>query len=456
MYSFGHTLFFFIIALIILIAVHEYGHYWAARKLGVKVLRFSLGFGKIIWRRQKSPDDTEFTISALPLGGYLKMVDEREGEVEPADLPYAFNRQPVGSRSLIVLAGPAFNFLLAILVFWLAFMWGETGIRPILGEVRPGTLAEQAGFREGDEILAVGTEKTPTWSLAIGVIMETALDEKPVLVTVATRDGGERELTLALTAEMTAQPKELYKRLGLRPWDPPLEPVIDRVEPGSAAEQGGLLAGDRIISGDGQPVASWKDWVDYVRNHPGQPVKTVIERDGVRLHLVLTPMGEESPMGEGRIGRIGAAVRVPESVAAEMKVEYRLGVLPALGAALTRTSDYSLTTLRMIGRMLIGKAGVENLSGPIGIAQYAGQSASLGFGQFMKFLALVSISLGILNLLPIPVLDGGHLLFYLVEAIKGSPLSEQTQINFQQIGILLLLCLMALGFYLDIGRLFSS
>jgi regulator of sigma E protease len=284
--------------------------------------------------------------------------------------------------------------------------------------------------------------------------MERALDEAPIPVTVTSLDGTKRELDLVISSEIAKKPDVLFKKLGLRPWDPVLEPVIERIEPDSAAEKGGLRAGDRVISGDGTAIANWKQWVDYVRARPEQPIKTAIERDGVRLNITITPLGMDTE--NGRIGRIGAAVKIPENVANAMQVEYRLGPLPALVAALKKSSDYSLMTIKMVGRMLIGKAGVENLSGPIGIAQYAGRSASLGFGQFMNFLALISISLGVLNLLPIPVLDGGHLLFYLVEAVKGSPVSEQTQIYFQKIGMFLLLCLMVLGFYLDIGRLFAT
>lgn len=454
MSSLPHTLFFFIIALVILIAVHEYGHFWMARKLGVKVLRFSLGFGKIIRRYQKSPADTEFTLSALPLGGYVKMVDEREGEVAPEDLPVSFNRQPVSHRAAIVLAGPVFNFLLAILVYWLAFMWGETGTRPVVGELKAGTLAQQAGFREGEEIVAVGTETTPTWALAIGRIMELALDEEPIPVTVMAEDGGQRELSLTIAAEDLEKPEQLFKALGLRPWEPDLDPVVERVEPGSAAEKAGLMAGDLILSGDDTEIRHWKQWVDFVRARPGQPIRTVVERDGGRIELTITPLAENST--EGRIGKIGAAVRVPESLIESMTVTYQRGPWPALTAAFRKTGEISMATLKMAGRMLVGKAGVENLSGPISIAQYAGKSASYGFSAFMQFLALVSISLGVLNLLPIPVLDGGHLLFYLVEALKGSPLSDQTQMAFQQVGMFVLLCLMALGFYLDIGRVFAS
>ena len=454
MTSLTHTLFYFIIALIILIAVHEYGHYLMARKLGVRVLRFSLGFGKIIWRHQRTPQDTEFTLSALPLGGYVKMVDEREGEVAEADLPVAFNRKPVATRAAIVLAGPVFNFLLAILIYWVAFMWGETSTRPVVGEIKMGTLAHEAGFREGDEILSVAGRKTPAWNLAISAIMAGAMDETPIPVTVASTTGEQRDLVLNIPVVDNEKPAVLYKRLGLRPWEPDIDPVVDRVEPGSAAETAGLQPGDRVISADGVAMPHWRQWLNYVRAHPGQSLKAVIDRDGVRINLVLLPAVTESV--EGKIGRIGMAVRVPDAVIESMKVEYRLGPIPALGAALEKTADYSLSTLKMAGKMMVGKASVENLSGPISIAQYAGKSASYGFGSFMSFLALVSISLGVLNLLPIPVLDGGHLLFYLVEAVKGSPLSEQTQMVFQQIGMFVLLCLMALGFYLDIGRLFAS
>ena len=454
MSSLTHTLFFFAIALIILIAVHEYGHYWVARKLGVKVLRFSLGFGKIIWRHQKSPEDTEFTLSALPLGGYVKMVDEREGEVAEADLPKAFNRKPVATRAAIVLAGPVFNFLLATMIYWVSFMWGETSTRPVLGEIKTGTLAHAAGLREGDEILSVAGKQTPVWHVAISAIMAQAMNEAPIPISVNSATGEPRDLVLTIPVVDNEKPDVLYKRLGLRPWEPDIDPVVERVEPGSAAESAGLLPGDRIISADAIAIPHWRQWLDYVRTHPGQTIKVLIDRDGVRINLAVVPALAES--AEGKIGRIGMAVRVPESVLESMKVEYRLGPIPALGAALEKTADYSLATLKMAGRMLIGKASVENLSGPISIAQYAGKSASYGFGAFMSFLALVSISLGVLNLLPIPVLDGGHLVFYLVEAVKGSPLSEQTQMAFQQIGMFVLLCLMALGFYLDIGRLFSS
>ncbi|MGX2041591.1 RIP metalloprotease RseP [Methylocaldum sp. MU1018] len=453
MFSLLHTLFYFIVALAILIAFHELGHFWAARKLGVKVIRFSLGFGKILWRHQRTPDSTEFTVAVLPLGGYVKMVDEREGAVAPADLPYAFNRQSLIRRAAIVIAGPLANFVLAILIYWLVFMIGETGVRPVLGPVASGSLAAQVGFAEGDEIVAVAGEKTSTWSQAMSELLERTMEGEAVSVDVKTKAGERLERTLRVPAALAQQPDLLYQRLGFRPWEPDLPPVIDRVEPGGAAEMAGLQAGDLVVSVDGRPIKTWQEWVEYVRAHPEVSLDMVVERDGARLSLPVKPAAVDSP--EGRIGKIGAAVRIPEHLIDSMRVEYRLGILPAFAAALEKTGDYSALTLKMIGRMLVGKAAIENLSGPISIAQYAGKSASIGFNQFLKFLAIVSVSLGVLNLLPIPVLDGGHLVFYAVEAVKGSPVSDRTQAFFQQIGLFILLSLMSLAFILDIERLLT-
>lgn len=453
MFSLLHTLFYFIVALAILIAFHELGHFWAARKLGVKVIRFSLGFGKILWRHQRMPDSTEFTVAVLPLGGYVKMVDEREGAVAPADLPYAFNRQSLIRRAAIVIAGPLANFVLAILIYWLVFMIGETGVRPVLGPVASGSLAAQVGFAEGDEIVAVAGEKTSTWSQAMSELLERTMEGEAVSVDVKTKAGERLERTLRVPAALAQQPDLLYQRLGFRPWEPDLPPVIDRVEPGGAAEMAGLQAGDLVVSVDGRPIKTWQEWVEYVRAHPEVSLDMVVERDGARLSLPVKPAAMDSP--EGRIGKIGAAVRIPEHLIDSMRVEYRLGILPAFAAALEKTGDYSALTLKMIGRMLVGKAAIENLSGPISIAQYAGKSASIGFNQFLKFLAIVSVSLGVLNLLPIPVLDGGHLVFYAVEAVKGSPVSDRTQAFFQQIGLFILLSLMSLAFILDIERLLT-
>lgn len=451
--SIMHTVFYFLVALAVLIAIHEFGHFFVARKLGVKVLRFSLGFGKSIWRYQKNADSTEFIVGALPVGGYVKMVDEREGEVAAADLPYAFNRQSLSVRSAIVFAGPGFNFILAILIYWVVFMVGETGIRPVLGPVAKASLAEQAGFREGDEILSVANTPTPTWGLAMSTFFEQVLDEEMVSIEVRTAEGEQTQRQIAIPSDIAQQPELLQHRLGFQPWQPSLPAIIDKVEPQSAAEKAGLQAGDRLISVDGVAIQNWQQWVEHVRAHPDQELELTVDRDGVHLPLQIRPAPAQTP--QGTIGRIGASVRVPADLIESMQVEYRLGLFPAFAAAIGRTADYSLMTLKMIGRMVIGKAAIQNLSGPISIAQYAGQSARMGLTQFLKFLAIVSVSLAVLNLLPIPVLDGGHLMFYLIEAVKGSPVSEQTQALCQQIGIFILLSLMALAFFLDIERLLA-
>jgi regulator of sigma E protease len=453
MASLVHTLFYFAIALGVLIAFHEFGHFWAARRLGVKVLRFSLGFGKPLLRYRKRPDDTEFIVSALPLGGYVKMADEREGEVAAKDLPHAFNRQRLPVRFAIVLAGPLFNLLLAVLIYWSIYLVGETGMRPVLGPVEKESLAAQAGFEAGDEILSIDQTSTPTWNLAMSTLFERVMDEEKLSVEVQTADGQREHKTLTIPENIARQPELLADRLGFRPFEPNLAPVVDKVEPGSPADQAGLSKGDLLISVNGQTINDWAQWVEYVRAHPGEDLKVEIERNGARSWVQLRPA--TVTVGGEKIGRIGASALIPEDFLQSMQVEYRLGLFPALGAAVTKTYDYSVLTLKMIGRMLTGNAAIENLSGPISIAQYAGQSARLGFMQFLKFLAIVSISLGVLNLLPIPVLDGGHLLFYVVEAIKGSPLSEHTQAIWQQIGMALLLCLMSLAFIMDIERLFD-
>jgi len=453
MTSLAHTLFFFVLALTILIAFHEYGHYWAARRMGVKVLRFSLGFGPVIGRYRKTPEDTEFTLCALPIGGYVKMVDEREGDVAPENLPFAFSQKSVGRRAFIVLAGPLFNFLLAILVYWMAFIWGETGTKPILDTPPLGSLAADAGFEAQDVILKVAGKETPIWNAALTEIIEQALEGIPVSVTVSTVDGRVLERVLHIPVDRAEKPEHLFKVLGFKVYEPDLAPVIERLEPNSSAEQAGFKPGDTVVSADAKPIKTWKEWVNYVRGKPEQTIVAVIERDGVRLSLTVVPKALQTE--EGSIGRIGAAVLVPPDIAKSLEVEYRLGVLPALSMAVEKTGQYAFLTLKMVGRMLVGKAAVENLSGPISIAQYAGHSANLGFGQFMKFLALISISLGVLNLLPVPVLDGGHLVFFMIEAVRGRPLSDAAQMRFQQVGMFLLLCLMVLAFYLDIGRLLT-
>ncbi|MCI0654141.1 MAG: RIP metalloprotease RseP [Methylococcaceae bacterium] len=450
--SFLHTLLFFIVALAILIAFHEFGHFWVARRLGVKVVRFSIGFGKPLWKYQKDPASTEYLVAAIPLGGYVKMVDEREGEVAPEDLPYAFNRQSLTARSAIVLAGPLFNLFLAVFIFWGILVNGETGFRPLLGKIEPGTIAAQAGFETGDEILEVDGDATPTWNHAISEVFSKAVDLEDIDVKVRSESGSVATKILRIPEPVAMDPASLQDALGFRPWEPELPPRIDSIKENSPAAAAGLEAGDLVVKADGVEVSNWTQWVEIIRGNPGKRIQTVVERNGMELTLELIPAVVQAEDGE--IGQIGATVRIPEELIDHLKVEYRLGVLPALGASIVKVTEFSLLTFKMMGKMLLGKASIENLSGPISIAKYASESATMGLSYFLKFIAIVSISLGVLNLLPIPVLDGGHLLFFLIEAIKGRPLSEHAQLIGQQVGILLLICLMGLAFFLDIERLF--
>ncbi|MCP3867490.1 MAG: RIP metalloprotease RseP [Gammaproteobacteria bacterium] len=450
--SFVGTLFFFILALGILIAVHEFGHFWVARKLGVKVLRFSIGFGKTLWKRTGKVDGTEYVIAAVPLGGYVKMLDEREGEVGAAELHRAFNRQSLKVRTAVVLAGPLFNFFFAIAAFWLIFVSGDTGTRPWVGEVAESTPAYEAGFMKGDEVLSVGDRKTPTWESVAFALMTDAREGQPLSVKVRDPDGYEMSRVLSgsqLTA--LADSGGVLPGIGLTPLRPSLPPVIGTIVPGEAADQAGLQSGDLVTRVEGEPLEMWSDLVTLIRKNPGNRLNFEVERDGQILEFPVTISGlEENGV---TYGRVGAGVSIPEGWYDEYQVVVRLGPLEAVGEAVAKTGEMSLFMLKMLGRMLVGEASVKNLSGPISIAQTAGKTASYGVVYFVKFLALVSISLGVLNLLPVPILDGGHLLFFLVEAIKGGPVSEEAQMQGQKIGLVLILALMGLAFYVDISRL---
>ncbi len=441
----------FLVALAILITVHEFGHFWVARKLGVKVLRFSIGFGRPLWKRT-SRDGTEYVIAAIPLGGYVKMLDEREGDVQAEDLPYAFNRQVLWKRSAIVVAGPVFNFLFAILAYWLVFVSGDVGLRPLIGKVADGSIAAEAGLRPGDELLKIGDRDIPTWEAAVYALMAQYLDGGDLSVSVREKDGGE-QLYWLNGQEMAALPDDpnILNSIGLSPSRPKAPPVIGELAAGEPARQAGLQTGDLLLQADGVAMDSWGDWVNYVRQRPSQDIRLLLQRAGVQIELTVTP--RPLRQGDETIGRIGAGVQVPEGFYESYRRERQLGPLEALGASVDKTWDLSVLMLKVLGRMATGQASIENLSGPISIAESAGKSASYGVSFFLKFLAVVSISLGVLNLLPIPVLDGGHLLFFLIEAIKGSPLSEQAMMHGQRVGLVLLLGLMTLAFYVDINRL---
>jgi len=443
----------FIVAIGILVAVHEYGHYLAARRLGVRVLRFSVGFGRPIWVRRSGPDRTEYCISAIPFGGYVKLLDERDCPVALAEQSRAFNRQPVAARIVILAAGPFMNFLFAVLAYWMMFMVGVPGTRPVVGEVEPDSTAAVAGILSGDEIVAVGERRTATWEGAIVSMLDGMLATGRISLLVRGAEGAERTVVLDTTgrsAELT-EPGRLFSGLGFKPWEPRLPPVLGEVLPGGAAERGGLRAGDRILVADGVTIGSWPAWVDFVRARPGKEVHVEVERDGGVLPVVIAI--EAVPGEQGEVGRIGAAPRVPDDLYEGMQSVERYAPLPAMARSVQRSWEMASLTVRMLFRMATGDVSAKNISGPINIAQYAGYSASIGVAPFLSFLAVVSISLGILNLLPVPMLDGGQIAYQLIEAAKGSPLSERSQIIGQQVGIFFLLVLMSFAFYNDISRL---
>jgi len=449
------TLAAFVVALGVLIIVHEYGHYLAARLCNVRVLRFSVGFGRPIalWRR--GPDATEWVIAAIPFGGYVKMLDEREGPVGPEEAARAFNRQSVGRRFFIVAAGPAFNFLFAIAVYTALFMIGVPEARPVLAEPVAGTPAAAAGLRAGDTVRAADGEPIATWQELRWRVIQAALAREALRLEVAAADGKISFHVLDLRDVVAEEiENDALERLGLRLYRPPLEPVFDRIVPGSPADRAGLRPGDRVIEIEGRPVASWEELVRAVRARPGGALLLRIERDGAVRDVQVRP--ESVPEGDARIGRIGAAPRVPSANADRILVQVSYSLPESLARAAAKTWDISIFSLRMLGRMLTGEASWKHLSGPVTIADYAGQSAQMGWISYVTFLALISISLGVLNLLPIPLLDGGHLMYYAVEIIKGSPVSERAMELGQRVGLALLLVLMAFAFYNDLNRLFSG
>ena len=449
----ANSIFGFILAIGILVTVHEFGHFWVARKLGVKVLRFSIGFGKPLLTWHRKNDQTEYVLAAIPLGGYVKMLDEREGEVPENEKHLAFNRKPLWVRSAVVLAGPLFNLVFAVLLFWLVLVMGETGLRPIVGEVQPGTPAAAAGFSPGEEILRINGRETPTWGQMLYHFASAAAGGESIVMD--TRDRHERlqRRTLAFDAigDM-AEVKNPLKALGISPAFPVLPPVIGKVLPGEAAEKAGLQAGDRILAVDGEPLESWSRWVKIIQNKPLQPMLLQVERDGRVLELELVPAAVEKADGK-TVGRIGAASQPMPELWKPYRVEYSLGPLEALPVAVTRTWDFSLLTLKVMWRIVSGQASLKNLGGPITMADAAGSAVSAGLVSFIRLLAIISVSLGVFNLLPIPVLDGGHLFYFLIEAVTGKPPSENFMLRGQQIGLALLLSLMVLVFYQDIARL---
>jgi regulator of sigma E protease len=440
------SVFWLLVTLGVLVTFHEFGHYWVARRCGVKVLRFSVGFGRAVWKRI-GRDGTEYQVAAIPLGGYVKMLDAREGEVDPALRHQEFTAQPIWKRIAIVAAGPGFNVIFTIVAFWLMFVLGRTDYAPIV-TAAPQSLAAQAGIRPGDRLLTVGGEPVASWSGSYDALVNALLGRTPLALTVRGADGAQRALVLPLNRLPAGEDLGQYlDKLGLQLAPPP--PVAATVEPGDPAALAGLQAGDRILRINGTPIKddfndigtqvkaaaakSPRLAVDVQRNGKPMSFTVVAQLKSERGQPAQWIIGITSPAAETAIQHYGPAKALAESVALTWQ----------------RTTD----TFSMVGKMVTGQASTKNISGVIGIAQVANAAAQMGLDRFLEFLGLVSLSLAIINLLPIPVLDGGHLLYYLIELIKGSPVSERTMIAGQYVGIALLFTLMGLAFYNDIHRI---
>jgi len=445
--NFLGSVWWMIVSLGVLVTFHEFGHFWVARRFGVQVLRFSVGFGRPLWMR-RGRDGTEYAIAAIPLGGYVKMLDEREGDVAGQDLARAFNRRPVGQRIAIVAAGPFANMLLCIALLWAMFVIGRPDFAPVVGHVEG--LAAQAQLDRGDTLVAVGDRSTPTWSEAALALMTAAMDRQDVAVHVHTAAGSDAVRTLRLSQlPAAADEQDAFRDIGLTPRHQLLPPAVGKVDPHSPA-WGVLAEGDRITAIDGTPVQAFDDIGPLVQRVGGRTAMIEVQRDGDRLALEVSPKQREDA-SRGRYWALGIGPAPAPVPAYDAKLQFT--PVAAIPAALQETWKLTTDSIGMIGRLLSGRASADNVSGPISIARYANTAASLGPAWFLNFLALMSLSLAIINILPIPVLDGGHLLYYLIELVKGSPLSERAMAAGQYIGLALLAGLMGLAFYNDILQL---
>ncbi len=441
----------FIAAIGIIVTVHEFGHYWVAKKLGVKVLRFSVGFGKPLFSKSSGADNTEYVLASIPLGGYVKMLDEREGEVSASEVHRAFNRQNVWKRFAIVSAGPIFNFIFAVFAYWITFIAGVDGVMPTIGAVEPESIAAQAQIEPKDTFTHIEGQAVKTWQQTAIQMLNGALKNGSVKATLSREDSSQKTVTLDLndTKQLLAE-GDLLEKIGVTPWRYQYQARFGEIKSG-VAKDADIRDGDKVISVDGKKVSSWVELVEHIQQHAEIPISMLLDRSGEQLTVVVTPSADEV---DGEIvGRIGAYPYIDEQQFESQKVVVRYGPLESFGKGLDKTWEVSVLTLKLLWKLVIGEASLKNISGPVTIAEYAGVSAAIGFSAFVGALAIISISIGILNLLPIPVLDGGHLFYYLIEMVKGSPVSEKFEAAGQRLGIVMLAGLMSLAFYNDIHRL---
>lgn len=441
----------FIVAISVLVAVHEFGHYLVGRLCGMKVLRFSIGFGKPLWTKVAGRDRTEYCISAIPLGGYVKFLDEREGPVDPADQGRAFNHRPVPQRIAVLLAGPFFNFLFAVIAYWALFVSGIPTVKPEIGTVIAGSYADHAGLRYGDRILRIGDRETADWETALVAILDEMVGDGRVPMVVESEGGRRRSLLLDVggDAARLTEPGMLFDGLGFTPWQPPA--VVGSLDENGAASAAGIREGDRIVAIAGEAIRNFADLQRIVAARPDQEVPVELIRDGESRTVDVQLAARE--VDGRRAGFMGVGIAAPSG---DHWYVRKFGPAGAVSEALARTWSSTGFTMRMLMRMMTGEVSIRNISGPVQIAQYAGDSAAAGLNAFLGFLAIVSISLGVLNLLPIPILDGGQIVYQAVEFVKGSPLSDRSQLLGQQLGIVALLLLMSFAFYNDIARILGQ
>ena len=448
----------FVVAISLLVAVHEWGHYIAARLCGIKVLEYSIGFGPALWRRKAGPDATEYQLRVLPIGGFVRLLDEREGPVDETELPRSFTRQPYWRRIFVLAAGPGMNFLFAIVAYWIIFMAGVQAVAPFVGGVDEDGLADRAGLRAGDRIVAVENRETPTWQAAVMAIVGEILGGPTVELTAEDPEGARRNLVLDLEDRTRGilENGDLFGAAGLRPMT--ALPVLGDIDPQGPAGRAGLAPGDRVLAAGGERIASWRQWVDYVRARPGETAPVTVLRDGYE-QVVYVEIGvrEDAPAenaaGPSSIGFVGV-MQSPDA-RSPLFVTQRFGPAEALSRGAAETARITVLTLRVLGNMFTGDVSLRTLNGPVGIARYAGEAVQLSAVAFATFLALVSVSLGILNLLPIPVLDGGQIVSQTIERLRGRPIAERTQMAVQRVGVALVLVIMFVALFNDISGLFG-